>query len=133
MASASIEEAPVSRNARNLVIAMPVLARSAATTALVLPSVDMRGRLPGATPRRACPREQRRCATASAVDEPQAEVRRAVASAQHEGRVAGDLGVGVRCHRLHAYAVPGGGRLQPAAVLPDYRVVGTVVEQQQQR
>ena len=46
MASASIDEAPVSRNARNFVTAIPVLARSAATTALVLPSVDMRGRLP---------------------------------------------------------------------------------------
>ena len=38
MASASIELMPVRRNAMNLVIAMPVLASSAATTALVPPS-----------------------------------------------------------------------------------------------
>src|SRR4029078_5653577 len=47
MGSGSIDEAPVSRNARNLVTAIPVLASSAATTALVLPSVDMRRRVSG--------------------------------------------------------------------------------------
>src|SRR5215203_3700599 len=38
MASASIEEAPVSAHAANLVSAMKILAASAATTALVPPS-----------------------------------------------------------------------------------------------
>src|SRR5215213_10114993 len=38
MASASIEEAPVSAHAANLVTAMKILAASAATTALVPPS-----------------------------------------------------------------------------------------------
>ena len=42
IASASIELTPVSKNAMNLVTAMPVFASSAATTALVPPSVDMR-------------------------------------------------------------------------------------------
>src|SRR5262249_42037126 len=42
-----IDDAPVSRNARNLVTAMPAFASSAAMTARVLPSVDMRRRLPG--------------------------------------------------------------------------------------
>ena len=39
MASDSIELEPVTRNAPNFVIAMPVLAASAATTAFVPPSV----------------------------------------------------------------------------------------------
>ena len=41
MASASIEENPVRKKARNFVAAIPRFARSAATTALVPPSVDM--------------------------------------------------------------------------------------------
>ncbi len=40
--SASIDEAPVMRNATNLAIAMPVLASNAAMIALVPPSVLMR-------------------------------------------------------------------------------------------
>ena len=41
IASASIEENPVRKNARNLVAAIPRFARSAAMTARVPPSVDM--------------------------------------------------------------------------------------------
>ena len=41
IASASIEEERVSRNAASLSAAIPTLAKSAATTALVPPSVDM--------------------------------------------------------------------------------------------
>src|SRR5215813_8129296 len=102
MASASIEDAPVSANARNLVIAMPVLARSAATTARVLPSVDMRGRVPR-----------------SVVDEPEPEVLRAVATAEHQRGVPRDLGVGLGGHRLDAYAVLRRRGLEPPAVLAD--------------
>ena len=39
--AASIDDAPVSANAANFVTAMPMLALSAATTALVPPSVDI--------------------------------------------------------------------------------------------
>ena len=46
IASASIEELRASANATNFVIAMPVLASRAATTARVPPSPAMRGRLP---------------------------------------------------------------------------------------
>ena len=48
--SASIELDAVSRNATNLVTAMPRLAASAARIALVLPSVDMARRLEVALP-----------------------------------------------------------------------------------
>jgi hypothetical protein len=41
IASASMEENPVRKKARNLVAAMPRFASSAAMTALVPPSVDM--------------------------------------------------------------------------------------------
>ena len=47
IASASIELTPVRKNATNFVTAIPRLASSAATTALVPPSADMRGRLSG--------------------------------------------------------------------------------------
>src|SRR6478752_1456259 len=64
----------------------------------------------------------------SVVDQPDREVLRRVAAAQQERGVPRDLRRGVRVDGLDAYAVRGGRRLEPAALLADHRVVGPVVE-----
>src|SRR3954451_18339838 len=106
MASASIEEAPVSRNARNFMTAMPVFASRAATTALLPPSADIGWPLPWSRPAMPGVSEQPICARPGSAVEAYAEVGGSVGAGGEE-----------RCVPRHVVGRVAGHRLDPDPVL----------------